>query len=208
MAAGRSICCDACLEGLVRGGGLHWTGQESGRLPVLSLLPYRGPGRRLVTAVKYGGAHGLSRRMACLLARQARRLAPEADFRLLCPVPSRPARQRELDGNPAARLAQDLARALDARYGELLVRHGQGGQQKSLNRTGRLGNRSGGFALHRRAGILAGQAVWLVDDVVTTGATLARCARELRQGGLTVAGAFVLARTPTADESGGLADAP
>jgi predicted amidophosphoribosyltransferase len=65
--------------------------------------------------------------------------------------------------------------------------------QTGLDRRGRLGNVAGCFAPGRR---LPGPHVWLVDDVVTTGATLGEAARALRASGARSVAAVCLARTP------------
>ena len=59
----------------------------------------------------------------------------------------------------------------------------------------RFANVRGAILLRRRADV-AGRSILLVDDVWTTGATLAECSRVLRRGGARRVVAFSLARTP------------
>jgi predicted amidophosphoribosyltransferase len=52
----------------------------------------------------------------------------------------------------------------------------------------------GAFGLRRRARVLRDRPVWLVDDVLTTGATASECARVLMRGGAARVGLLVVAR--------------
>ena len=65
--------------------------------------------------------------------------------------------------------------------------------QKGLDVSGRASNRAGAFAATRR---LDGRHVLLVDDVMTTGATVCEAARALSEAGANVVGAATLAFTP------------
>lgn len=67
------------------------------------------------------------------------------------------------------------------------------GSQTKLRRDERLGNLSGAFAL-RRSVRLRGLHVVLVDDVLTTGATMDACARVLLEGGVASVRALAVAR--------------
>jgi predicted amidophosphoribosyltransferase len=66
--------------------------------------------------------------------------------------------------------------------------------QTGLDRRARRRNVAGAFRLRTHA---LPRRVWLVDDVVTTGATLEAAARELRRGGATSVTALCAARTPS-----------
>jgi predicted amidophosphoribosyltransferase len=86
-----------------------------------------------------------------------------------------------------------LLRRAGVRAPRLLVTTGASVQQKTLGVAARAANREGSVRARRG---LAGHRVVLVDDVVTTGATLAEAARAVRAGGGEVVAAVTLAQTP------------
>lgn len=98
--------------------------------------------------------------------------------------------------NPPELLAKELAAALNLPLmTDALYKRRQTARQESLDRAGRLCNLAGAFAV--RPGRLAENSrVLLVDDVVTTGATLTACAAALRKAGAAEVFAVCLAATP------------
>jgi ComF family protein len=109
------------------------------------------------------------------------------------PVPLHPRRLRARGFNPAALLAREVARVhalpLDTRT---LARHRETSSQTGLARRARASNVAGAFRCTRPAP----PSIWLVDDVVTTGATLAACARALRRAGAKRIVGLCVAETP------------
>jgi ComF family protein len=117
---------------------------------------------------------------------------------LILPVPLAEARLRERGYNQAWELARRLGRRLrvsgDA---TLLLRLRETPHQLALPIEARAGNVRGAFAVEpRRRAELAGRHVALVDDVMTTGATVAEAARVLLAAGAAPVQVWVLARTP------------
>ena len=118
----------------------------------------------------------------------------QADWVL--PIPLSRHRLRERGYNQAALLAQQLTR--DRLQPDLLWRLQDTPAQASLTRAQRLRNLRHSFALNPgQTPLLKDRRVLLIDDVMTTGATLHSAARVLRQaGGAREVHACVLARTP------------
>jgi ComF family protein len=99
------------------------------------------------------------------------------------PVPLHPARLAERGFNQSALIAQCIARRLRAPLAALaLARTRDTPRQTTLDRQGRVRNMAGAFVVQQVSRI-AHQTVLLVDDVRTTGATLAACGEALRSAG-------------------------
>ena len=156
---------------------------------------YRSPLAEVVQALKF-------RRLAWVGARLAAPLAAELAARsvacdLVVPVPLHWRRRLARGYNQAAALARPLARRLGLPVAGALVRRRPTPPQTALPRPARRANPRGAFAVparHRRR--LAGRRVLLVDDVVTTGATLDAAARALLAAGAAEVHAAAVARTP------------
>ena len=146
-------------------------------------LGYGKEARRLVTRLKYGGRGDLGPWMARIMESVARELV--ADEPLVVPVPLHRARLVRRGANQAAELARPLARSLGlAMRADVLVRARSTRTQVGLGRKARTRNVAGAFKVPEAGRArLAGRTVILVDDVFTTGATVAACARALRRGG-------------------------
>jgi len=167
---------------------------------------YAGPARRAVVAWKDRGRHDLTRRLAVPLA-DAVLAVPQVRTSgsrpvLLVPVPSsRPALRRRGD-HLVRRLALDAAGRVRARGGRVrvvaalrLVR--PVADQTALGRAGRAANLRGAMAPRPgAAAALAGRACIVVDDVLTTGATVREAARVIAAAGGVVIGVATCAATP------------
>lgn len=158
-------------------------------------LAYSGPARDLVRALKFRGATAVADTMAAQIAANAPAGllgAERATWRpLLVPVPLHPRRLRRRGYNQAALIADALARRAGLELADCLARTGSATTQVGRGRAERRAGPAGSVEL--RAPV-PDRAV-LVDDVATTGATLAACAGALRVGGSVDVAALVFART-------------
>jgi ComF family protein len=179
---GRPLC-DRCR------GKLRFVAPAPPSAPVWAAVEYEGPARAMVGALKFRGALGLADPMAALIAACApvERLRGE-----LVPVPLHPARRRKRGFNQAERLAHALGRRTGMAVHDCLLRGGSNLRQVGRDRAERLAGPAGSVTAR---GPVPRSAV-LVDDVMTTGATLTACAAALRAAGSTEVSALVFARTP------------
>lgn len=163
--------------------------------------------RGLVIAHKERSALGLSPVLADRLAQGVHALlsqaAPDGPV-VLVPVPSAAAAVRRRGYDATAALARLTARQLQGRYDvravRLLAQRGGVADQAGLDAAGRRANLAGALRLDRPPSTVArlratGVVAVLVDDLVTTGSSLAEAARVLRATGLPVLGAATVAAT-------------
>jgi ComF family protein len=159
-----------------------------------SLGPHAGLLRRLVHAFKYEGRRRLAPTLAARLVREpAVRQVLEGDV-VLVPVPLHPRRERERGFNQCTLLAQALAGVTGLPVcRDALVRLRDTSAQAGLTAASRRANVEGAFAVRRRCG-LGGRVVVLVEDVVTTGATVRACASALLRSGVAEVRLVAIAR--------------
>ncbi len=159
----------------------------AGGLRVRAAGRYAGTLRRVVLAYKRG-RRDAGDAAAELLIAAARPCAPGGA--VLVPVPTVAARRRARGFDQSARLARACGAALDVPV-LLALRQTSRDAQRGRDRQARL-RASGRFACTAPQ-LVAGTRIVLVDDVVTTGATLRDCAATLRACGARVDHAFVVA---------------
>lgn len=163
---------------------------------VISALEYKPPVDQLILQFKNAGRFQHARFMAEILASAVRLEVPELldEITIVLPVPSGRLALRRRGFNPAAEIARQLAGRLCLRYWPIVAhRRHDGISQKTLNRHARAKFQANRYACRHR---LSGETVAVVDDVLTTGATLHAVANELMQAGAKSVVGLVVARTP------------
>jgi ComF family protein len=161
-------------------------GFESARAP----LRYEGVGKEIVHALKYHGYTRLVEKLAAPLLSEA--LRGTAPFDAVVPVPLHRARLRKRGFNQAALLARGVAGQINAGVSDTLQVVRNTRDQVELSAAERRANVAGAFVAKART---RGRLL-LVDDVLTTGATLGACADALvRDGGAAEVHAVTLCRT-------------
>jgi ComF family protein len=158
--------------------------------PCWAAFAYDGPAGALVRALKFHGRVAI----ADVMAAQMAALAP-ADLLRGCvvPVPVHPDHRRRRGIDHAAALAKALARRTGLLYAPCLVRGGDPQPQVGRGRRARMRGPAGSVTV--AAGISPPADVLLIDDVVTTGATLATCIRALSDCGSAQVTPIAYART-------------
>ena len=143
------------------------------------------PAASIVHALKYGGWSKVADEMAERMSRLAWPRDVVDERAAVVPVPLASARKRERGYNQSALIAAGLAKRWRVRAWEnLLVRSRETESQTRLTPEQRLGNVAGSFQIGaRNVDALQGAHVMIVDDVVTTAATLNACAKVLFDAG-------------------------
>lgn len=148
-----------------------------------SAVRYEGGVGEALRRLKYGNALWTVQDMAGLLLACVQAEFPGMPFDLLTAVPLHSSRRRERGFNQSALLGGALARLLHLPFREGLLRRVRPTvTQTGLTAPQRTANVCGAF----RIGLLArpaGRRILLVDDVMTTGATVSACAKVLQKGG-------------------------
>jgi ComF family protein len=147
----------------------------------VAAFAYEGALRRALSRLKYGGASRLAGPLANAALPALPHVLSLAERPHLVPVPVHADRLRERGYNQAALLAASLARLTGSPVANLLVRRRPTTQQHRLDRAARLRNLRDAFALQPNA--RPPPNVVLVDDILTTSATLEACAAVLRAQG-------------------------
>jgi ComF family protein len=180
----REQLCERCESGL--GGLAPCLTSVPGLHAAWSAAPYEGVARDLVVALKFAARLPLARHVGAVIAERA-----PADLLqgVIVPVPAAPARRRRRGFDAAEAIAAALSLETGLPLGRCL-RRSQGRRQVGRPRSERL-------AAPPRVRLAAPppHAAVLVDDVVTTGATLGACARALRAGGCGRVVALTFARS-------------
>jgi ComF family protein len=146
--------------------------------------------RKLIHLFKYGRIQTLSAPLGRLLALA---LPREQNFDVIVPMPLHWHKRWQRGFNQAELLAHEIGRRTHTPVRNALRRVRSTASQAGLTSAKRRANVSGAFQVKRRS-TLNGSRVLLIDDVMTTGATAASCARALKRGGASQVTLLTLAR--------------
>jgi ComF family protein len=180
--AAEEVLCDDCLT-IARPWG-------QGRAALL----YKDNARQLVLALKHGDRIDLARPAAQWMARAVQPIVVPG--MLVAPVPLHWMRLVKRRYNQAALLSAGVARLAGLDHcPDLLQRRRSTGSQDDRSRDGRFANMAGALTAHpRRAAMIEGRHILLVDDVMTSGATLASAAEACIAAGAIEISVLVMAR--------------
>lgn len=183
------VCALPTLEGAVCGACLAHPPPFSA---TVAAWLYAFPVDQLMQAFKYGGQLALAEPLSGALVTTVRRLGvlpPDA----IVALPLAPSRQRQRGFNQAHEIARRVARSLGVPLARGLMRVRDATPQARLSLEERARNMKNAFVANSA---IAGRHIAIVDDVMTTGATLAAAARAARRAGAAGVDAWVVARTP------------
>ncbi|RLJ52068.1 ComF family protein [Litoreibacter meonggei] len=161
-------------------------------------MMYRGKGRDMVLRLKHGDRTNLARPAAHWMARVTPPVDPDA---VVVPVPLHWLRQLKRRYNQSALIAKILARNLGLAYlPDSLHRQHATETLDGKSRDGRFASLEGSIIPHRKRGyLLKDRPVLLIDDVMTSGATLAACTEACVSAGARQVDVLVLARVAKDD---------
>jgi predicted amidophosphoribosyltransferase len=216
-APGRALCA-RCLAGWsapprrCEHGAGRLDRMDGTVLPVWALAENAGSVRRAVVAWKDGGRADVTPWFAELLARAAAWLTAGGAPLAVVPAPASPCGRARRGEDLVAALARACAARAPAGSAVVpaLRLTGRGRDQVGLGLRGRADNLAGRVRVRARyERALVRARVLVVDDVLTTGATLAACRTALERAGAQVAGGLVLAVTrPPGAPTAWLVDSP
>lgn len=196
-----SFLCPRCLAQMERAPGRVVEGLDEVRVAVT----FDGPARSAIHALKYDGVKRLAEPLAALLTSALADIDWPVDA--VCAVPLHRRRLQERGYNQSALLAAALAERMKWAYNDQAVwRVRETETQTHLSARQRRENVAGAFAAS--AAQVADRCMVVVDDVLTTGATLEACAKALRAAGARRVYGVALASAVFADAGAGVPDTP
>ncbi len=188
--------CPVCKENASSSLGACKSCQKSLFNPQISkdlvyLGDYMANLERAVKALKFHNSHRLSKLFAKKLAKEIKQAQWQVD--IICPIPLHWSRYLERGYNQSGLVAKELAKELNIKYSKLLIRKKKTKQQAKLTRLERSHNLINAFSL--KAINIKNKKIILVDDVITSGATIASAVTVLSNAGASVKIASI-AKTP------------
>ncbi|MBI5472840.1 MAG: ComF family protein [Ignavibacteriae bacterium] len=140
--------------------------------------------QNLIHQLKYREMTRVGTELGRLIGESLREMLGGVAFDAIVPIPLHPARERERGYNQSEIICRAVSRDIGVPTRSLLKRIRHTKTQTKLDSRQRKENVAGAFALRRRfARLVDGKMVLLVDDIITTGATVDECARVLKRHG-------------------------
>ena len=191
------VLCPSCWQQLQQGTLEHPASPTRDALPVLAWGRYQGVLKQAITALKYHNHPQLAGPLGRALGQRWQQSPlPTRRSPSVMPIPMHAKKQKERGFNQAELLAQ----AFCQQTGLKLIKNGlirtvPTVPQFGLDRQARQQNLAGAFTIGRgRPHCQCQPPVLLVDDIYTTGTTVAMAAKELRRHGISVCGVVVIAK--------------
>lgn len=182
LLEGERQVCPCCMEKVVLRGTPARRSTDLYVDASAAALYYTGAVRRVILNLKYGERQSAARALAKIMQeaslRQLRR-----SFDLITYVPGNPGTERSRGYNQAGLLAQELSKISKTPCIRTLRKTRSTRKMHGLKPDERRENVRDAYALCCANKQIEGKAVLLVDDVLTTGATLSECAKVLKAGG-------------------------
>jgi len=193
MVKGEDILCTVCLSNLPKTNDHLFVespvkNKLAGRIPLKhgwAFLRFRKSGivQRLLHQLKYNNHPEVGEKLGWVFGGELSQSGYKGSFDLIIPVPLHPSRLRHRGYNQSARFASGLSTAMEVPWDESVsVRRRAGATQTRKTRAERWENVKDVFSLNSRLS-LHDKRILLVDDVITTGATLEACGQHLFDAG-------------------------
>ncbi len=187
LETNENLFCKSCAEKLPRN-EVGFLSKDELFLPLKTPFLYEEPLKRAIKALKYKESVHLIREMGRFFRKE---FLPLPEEFVVCPVPLHPKRLAQRGFNQTLFLAREIFGQNAVK--ELLIRHKNTRPLAGLTRQARVKNIKGAFKVTDFA-LVEGKKILLFDDVLTTGATLAECARVLLKAGAAKIEVATLAR--------------
>lgn len=191
-ALNESRLCDKCGAS-IKPNAMPPFELETTGVMAYSAAIYEGTMKELIHSFKYKGKLTLTRTFIKLMADHIKENPEILDVDLITAVPLHRSRLMRREFNQSLVLANKLAREFSLPAKDALKKTKKTKYQNELSKSERLTNLKGAFRV-RDNNDISGKDILLVDDVMTTGATLNECADTLLAGGAGSVKCFTLAR--------------